>query len=47
MAGPQTGSTPASRFFRRELPDLFETVLSHIEELPWARKRQSAIALSD
>ena len=41
------GSTPASRFFRREFPDLFETVLSHIEELPRARKRQSAIALRD
>jgi hypothetical protein len=41
------GSTPASRFFRREFPDLFETVLSQIEELPRARKRQSAIALSD
>jgi hypothetical protein len=41
------GSTPASRFFRREFPDLFETVLSHIEELPRARKRQSALALSD
>jgi hypothetical protein len=41
------GSTPASRFFRREFPDLFETVLSQIDELPRARKRQSAIALSD
>lgn len=41
------GSTPASRFFRREFPDLFETVLSHIEELPRARKRQWATALSD
>jgi hypothetical protein len=41
------GSTPASRFFRREFPDLFETVLAHIEELPRARKRQSAIALRD
>jgi hypothetical protein len=41
------GSTPASRFFRREFPDLFETVLAQIEELPRARKRQSAIALSD
>jgi hypothetical protein len=41
------GSTPASRFFRREFPDLFETVLSQIEELPRARKRQSAIVLSD
>jgi hypothetical protein len=41
------GSTPASRFFRREFPDLFETVLAQIEELPQPRKRQSAIALSD
>jgi len=41
------GSTPASRFFRREFPDLFETVLAQIEELPRARKRQSAIALRD
>ena len=41
------GSTPASRFFRQEFPDLFETVLSQIEELPRARKRQSAITLSD
>jgi hypothetical protein len=41
------GSTPASRFFRREFPDLFETVLAQIEELPQARKRQSAIALRD
>jgi hypothetical protein len=37
-------STPASRFFRREFPDLFETVLAQIEELPRARKHQSAIA---
>jgi hypothetical protein len=41
------GSTPASRFFRHEFPDLFETVLSQIEELPRARNRHSAIALSD
>ena len=41
------GSTPASRFFRREFPDLFESMLSQIEELPRARKRQSAIALSN
>jgi len=41
------GSTPASRFFRREFPDLFETVLAQIEELPRARKRQSAIAISN
>jgi Family of unknown function (DUF6399)/IclR helix-turn-helix domain len=37
------GSTPASRFFRREFPDLFETVLAQIEELPRARKRQSSM----
>jgi hypothetical protein len=41
------GSTPASRFFRREFPDLFETVLSQIEELPRARKRYLATAISD
>ena len=41
------GSTPASRFFRHAFPDLFETVLSQIEALPRARKRQLAIALSD
>jgi hypothetical protein len=41
------GSTPASRFFRRAFPDLFETVLSQIEELPRARKRQLATAISD
>jgi hypothetical protein len=41
------GSTPASRFFRREFPDLFETVLAQIDELPRSRKRQPAIALSD
>ena len=32
------GTTPASRFFRQEFPDLFETVLSHIDELPWPRR---------
>jgi Family of unknown function (DUF6399)/IclR helix-turn-helix domain len=41
------GSTPASRLFRRAFPDLFETVLSQIDELPRARKRQLATALSD
>jgi hypothetical protein len=40
------GSTPASRFFRREFPDLFETVLDHIDELPRPRKRQAAMAIS-
>jgi len=40
------GSTPASRFFRREFPNLFETVLAHIDELPRSRKRQPAMAIS-
>lgn len=38
------GTTPASRFFRRDFPDLFETVLSHINDLPRPRKRTQAIA---
>jgi Family of unknown function (DUF6399) len=41
------GTTPASRFFRREFPDLFESVLAQIDELPWPRQRQQALALSD
>ncbi len=40
------GTTPASRFFRREFPDLFETVLSNIEDLPRPRQRNQAMALS-
>jgi len=40
------GTTPASRFFRREFPDLFETVLSKIDALPRPRRRNQAIALS-
>jgi len=40
------GTTPASRFFRRTFPDLFETVLSHIEALPQPRRRKHQIALS-
>ncbi len=40
------GTTPASRFFRREFPDLFETVLAQIDELPRSRKRNQAIAIS-
>jgi hypothetical protein len=40
------GTTPASRFFRRDFPDLFETVLSQIEELPRPRRRNPARALS-
>jgi len=33
------GTTPAVRFFRRAFPDLFETVLAHIEALPQPRRR--------
>ena len=40
------GTTPASRFFRQEFPDLFETVLSHVENLPRPRQRNQAMALS-
>lgn len=40
------GSTPASRFFRHEFPDLFETVLSQIDELPRPRKRRQVKILS-
>lgn len=39
------GTTPASRFFRRTFPDLFETVLSHIEGLPQPRRRKHHAAL--
>lgn len=39
------GTTPASRFFRRAFPDLFETVFSRIEVLPRARQRKTEIAL--
>ncbi len=40
------GTTPASRFFRRTFPDLFETVVSHIEALPQPRRRKHQVALS-
>ena len=40
------GTTPASRFFRRSFPDLFETVLSQIDDLPRSRKRNPAMALT-
>lgn len=40
------GTTPASRFFRREFPDLFEMVLSQIDDLPRPRRRNQAMALS-
>lgn len=41
------GTTPASRFFRRSFPDLFENVLSQIDELPMPRQRRQAIAASN
>jgi hypothetical protein len=41
------GTTPASRFFRRSFPDLFESVLSQIDELPMPRQRRQAIAISN
>jgi hypothetical protein len=40
------GTTPAARFFGRSFPDLFETVLSHIETLPRPRQRERASGLS-
>ena len=40
------GTTPASRFFRRSFPDLFECVLSQIDELPRPRPRRQVIAAS-
>jgi hypothetical protein len=39
------GTTPASRFFQRTFPDLFETVVSHIETLPQPRRRKHQVAL--
>jgi hypothetical protein len=41
------GTTPAARFFRREFPDLFERVLSQIDELPLSRQCHQALAVSD
>jgi hypothetical protein len=40
------GTTPASRFFRRTFPELFETVLSHLEVLPRSRQRKHDGVLS-
>jgi hypothetical protein len=40
------GTTPAARCFRREFPDLFETVLSHVDDLPRPRQRHQIMALS-
>ena len=41
------GTTPAVRFFRREFPDLFESVLSQINELPLPRQRYQVLTVSD
>jgi hypothetical protein len=41
------GTIPASRFFRRSFPDLFESVLSQIDELPMPRQRRQALAASN
>ena len=40
------GTTPAARCFRRSFPDLFETVLSNIDDLPRPQKRNQAMALT-
>jgi hypothetical protein len=40
------GTTPAARFLRRGFPDLFEPVLSTIDDLPRPRKRTQAMTLS-
>jgi hypothetical protein len=40
------GTTPASRFFRRSFPDLFESALSQIDELPRPRQHRQATAVS-
>jgi hypothetical protein len=41
------GATPATRFFRRSFPDLFESVLSQFDELPMPRQRRQALAASN
>ena len=41
------GTTPASRFFRRSFPDLFESVLSQINELPMPRQRRQVLSASN
>lgn len=40
------GTTPATRFFRRSFPDLFETVLSNVGTLPQPRQRKRIVMLS-
>jgi hypothetical protein len=41
------GTTPAARFFRRPFPDLFESVLAQIDELPLPRQRRQVPVVSD
>jgi hypothetical protein len=41
------GTTPAARFFRREFPDLFESVLSQIDALPLPRQRHQVLVVSN
>jgi uncharacterized protein DUF6399/IclR-like helix-turn-helix domain-containing protein len=41
------GTTPAARFSRRAFPDLCESVLSQIDELPLPRQRHQALTVSD
>jgi hypothetical protein len=40
------GTTPASRFFRRSFPELFECLLSKIDELPMPRQRRQVLTAS-
>ena len=40
------GTTLASRFFGRSFPDLFATVLAHVDDLPQPRKRHQVMALT-
>ena len=41
------GTTPAARFFRRAFPDLFESVLAQIDELPLPRQRHQVLTVRD
>jgi len=40
------GTTPAARFFSRSFPDLFETVLAGMGELPRPRRRTEDVGIS-
>jgi hypothetical protein len=41
------GTTPAVRFFRREFPDLFESMLLQIDGLPLPRQRHQVLTVSN